>query len=52
MFEFCAKADLLSCNNLTPPPPPPQKKFKLNPLRLFYSTQEGFIGQFCDCLQI
>ena len=53
MFEFCAKADLLSCNNLTPPPPPPpQKKFKLNPLRLLYFIQEGFIGQFCDCLQI
>ena len=36
----------------SPLSPPPKKKFKLNPLRLFYSTQEGFIGQFCDCLQI
>ena len=26
MFEFCAKADLLSCNNLTPLSPPPPKK--------------------------
>ena len=46
MFEFCAKADLFSCNNLPPPPLPPplpKKAFKLNPLRLFYFTQEGFI---------
>ena len=33
-------------------PLPYPKNFKLNPLRLFYFTQEGFIGQFCDCLQI
>lgn len=38
-----------TAHSLSPSPP---KKFKMNPLRLCYFTQEGFIGQFCDCLQI
>ena len=37
-------------HSLSPSPPP--QKFKMNPLRLLYFIQQGFIGQFCDCLQI
>lgn len=41
MFEFCAKADLLSCNNLTPLSPPLPKKLKTEPSSsiLFYTRR-------------
>ena len=48
-LNFARRQTCLVAINSPLPPPLPKQAFKLNPLRLFYFTQEGFIWQFCDC---